>query len=342
VADQILAVSHASVRFHGRRRGEHMAALQDVSLALQVGHTLGVVGESGSGKSTLARAILGLQPLDSGEISLRDRVISGLPHRQRRRLGRHIQGVFQDPYNALNPVRMIGKILLEELALRGPDIRHPRDQIEHTVTRLGLPVSVLSAYPRELSGGQRQRVCIARAMVLPPAVMVCDEPVTNLDVSVQAQVLNLLKQLQREEGTSYVFIGHDLSVVRYMADDMLVLYRGQALEHGPTALVTTVPAHPYTVRLHGSASLTAGSLAPRSAVAPWPPTAVQEPPAQTADTGCPAREGCPLRHQRCNTERPVLQEFRDVRVACHRPGELGAAAAAAAAEPSIPASEPTP
>jgi ABC-type glutathione transport system ATPase component len=321
-ADQILTVSDASVRFRGSHRADSIGALQHVSVEVSPGQTLGVVGESGSGKSTLARAILGLQRLDGGEIRLGDRTISDLPRRQRRLLGRQIQGVFQDPYNSLNPARMIGKILLEELALRGPDVRRPREHVEQTVSRLGLPLSVLSAYPRELSGGQRQRVCIARAMILPPKIMVCDEPVTNLDLSVQAQVLNLLKRLQREEGTSYVFIGHDLAVVRYMADDITVLFKGQVLEQGPAAAISSEPLHPYTLRLQRNATLSADSLT-RWRARDVSVKAMTEP----ADGGCPAREGCPLRVDRCNTERPELRPVKGVLVACHRADEPGSDAA---------------
>ena len=243
------------VRYPGRRRlfgheGETLA-LRGVSLDVPRGGVLGVVGESGSGKSTLARVLLGLRAPDGGTVSLFGRPLAGLPRKERARL---VQPVFQDPYGSLNPRRSIEAIVRLPLDVHdiGPRADRPK-VVRDMLQRCGLPERLLSAKPGQLSGGQRQRVAIATALVMRPALLVCDEPTSALDVSVQAQVLALLQDLRAAFGLTYVFISHDLAVVRSIADTVAVMKAGEVVEHGPAEQVFTAPRHPYTVTLLESA-----------------------------------------------------------------------------------------
>ena len=215
------------------------------------GGVLGVVGESGSGKSTLARVLLGLRAPDGGTVSLFGRPLAGLPRKERARL---VQPVFQDPYGSLNPRRSIEAIVRLPLDVHdiGPRADRPK-VVRDMLQRCGLPERLLSAKPGQLSGGQRQRVAIATALVMRPALLVCDEPTSALDVSVQAQVLALLQDLRAAFGLTYVFISHDLAVVRSIADTVAVMKAGEVVEHGPAEQVFTAPRHPYTVTLLESA-----------------------------------------------------------------------------------------
>lgn len=226
------------IRSYGRRR-----AVDDVSFALHVGETLGVVGESGSGKSTLARLALGLLEPEAGEVTLGGRPWSRLPERARRRLRPTIQFVSQNPYDSFDPRHTVGRLVAEPLRL--PRAQR-RVRVLDLLARVGLPPETAGRHPRELSGGQRQRVAIARALGPRPDVLVCDEPVSALDVSVQAQVLDLLADLQAEYGTAMLFISHDLGVVRHLADRVLVMKDGSVVEEGDVREVFARPRHPYT------------------------------------------------------------------------------------------------
>lgn len=248
MTDRILEVRDLRVRFDGRRHREQpILAVDGVSLHVDDGETLGLVGESGSGKSTIGNAILGLVRPAGGQILFGGRDITAASAGQRRALGQQLQVIFQDPYGSLNPSRTIGSTLAEPLRVVRRMTR--RDAAEHVVrvlAQVGMATDAFDRYPREFSGGQRQRIAIARALVLGPQLVICDEPTSALDLSVQAQILNLLLDLQRELGLSYLFISHDIDVVRHMSHRVAVLLKGSIVEHGPTERVTGAPDHEYT------------------------------------------------------------------------------------------------
>lgn len=223
--------------------------LHGVSLDVRAGETVGLVGESGSGKTTLGRAALGLAPVTGGEIRFDGRVISGLNKRERRSLSKDIQVVFQDPYTSLNPAMTVEDILIEPLLVSGSTRVDARDRVQALLDEVHLPSDAGTRLPREFSGGQRQRVAIARALSRNPRLVVCDEPVSALDLSNQARVLDLLIEIQQQTKVAYLFISHDLSVVRHISHRVAVMYRGKLVESGAASVVTTTPSHPYTQRL---------------------------------------------------------------------------------------------
>ncbi|WP_420180890.1 ATP-binding cassette domain-containing protein [Paenarthrobacter sp. TA1.8] len=244
----VLVAENITVQY---RRGRlNFTALDNVSVRIPRGTTVGLVGESGSGKSTLAKAILGLVPITTGRVELLGRDITHLAGKDRRRLGRSMQAVFQDPNTSLNPSFTIRRSLIEPLKAQNMlgevDVNA---RVAEVLTAVGMEPDAGSRRPRQFSGGQRQRISIARALITNPEIVVCDEAVSALDLSVQAQVLNLLSDLQRERGLSYLFISHDMSVVKHICHEVTVLYRGAIKESGPTQLVTTAPADPYTKAL---------------------------------------------------------------------------------------------
>ena len=226
-------------------------ALRGVDFSVAEGRSLGVVGESGSGKSTLARLIMALDRPTSGSVELLGRDLFALSARELRAARRHFQMVFQDPYASLDPRLTVEHCVAEPLTVLqpAPDREQRRHLVATSLEQVGLRVQDLDKYPHEFSGGQRQRIAIARALVTRPRLIVADEPVSALDVSVQAQVLNLFQRLQRELGLSYVFISHDLAVVQHLCDDVIVLYEGRIVEQGTPAQLFTAPAHPYTQAL---------------------------------------------------------------------------------------------
>jgi peptide/nickel transport system ATP-binding protein len=248
--DPILQVQDLVVTFPGRR-GSSTTVIHGVSFDLAAGETLSLVGESGSGKTTIGRAILGLAPVTTGTINLRGRAISNVPRRERRKLAKDIQVVFQDPYSSLNPSMTVESILVEPLAAAG--VTEGRARVRELLDAVGLPDNAGSRYPREFSGGQRQRIAIARALALRPSVIVCDEPTSALDVTTQATVLTLFKELQEATGVAYLFISHDLGVVNEISDRIAVLYRGEIVEIGEAHQVATAPRHAYTRRLQMAA-----------------------------------------------------------------------------------------
>jgi ABC-type glutathione transport system ATPase component len=255
-AARLLDVRELTVDYRAARRGKPVRALDSVSLAIGAGETLGLVGESGSGKSTLARAILGLTPVHSGTIEFDGRDITRATRRERQALSADIQVVFQDPYSSLNPARTIRQTLAEPLGVH-ERLSRPEtfERVGAMLGRVGLPADAGDHYPRHFSGGQRQRIAIARALMLSPRLIILDEAVSALDLSVQAQILNLLLELQEELSLSYLFISHDLSVVRHVSHRVAVLYRGQLVESGPTDVVCQRPDHTYTRELLASAPL---------------------------------------------------------------------------------------
>ncbi len=243
-------------KFYTQRSGRFgfgtkiVKALDNVNLDLRHAQTLAVVGESGSGKSTLARCLLQLQPLDGGSVFFQGRDLADLPAVELRKQRRHLQMIFQDPFASLNPRMNVRGIVSEGLLIHGLGDRDERYQkTKHMLERVGLRESDMKKYPHEFSGGQRQRIGIARALVLSPKVVVCDEPVSALDVSIQAQILLLLKELQKEMSLSYIFITHDLRVVRHIADEVAVMYQGKIIENGNIADIYQSPKEEYTRNL---------------------------------------------------------------------------------------------
>lgn len=246
----LLDVDELRVAFPGRGfRAKPVEVLHGVSLQVGHGETLGLVGESGSGKTTIGRAVLGLVPPASGRIAFDGREIGHLGPRERRRLAKDIQVVFQDPYSSLNPSMTVGDILAEPLVVQGATNRVARGRVRNLLDQVGLPSDASDRHPREFSGGQRQRVAIARALAPSPKLIVCDEPVSALDLSTQALVLDLCINIQRETGVAYLFVSHDLAVVRHISHRVAVLFNGELVETGPAAQVTATPSHPYTQRL---------------------------------------------------------------------------------------------
>jgi ABC-type oligopeptide transport system ATPase subunit len=252
--EPLLRVEDLSVDYHGRR-GKHFRAVNGVSFNVGRGETLGLVGESGSGKSTIGKAILGLEPVASGRIVFDGEDITRCHRLRRRELTRHIQVIFQDPYGSLNPVRTIGSTLAEGLIIHEPglDNHQVKERVAETLELVGVSPDVRTRLPAEFSGGQRQRIAIARALILLPRLVICDEAVSSLDLSVQAQVLNLLEEFRQRLGISYLFISHDLAVVRHMASRVAVLNRGELVEIDATETVWRHPTHPYTAMLQAAA-----------------------------------------------------------------------------------------
>jgi ABC-type glutathione transport system ATPase component len=249
-ATTLLDVDRLVVEYPGRGfRAAPIRVLKEVSLSIEPGRTLGLVGESGSGKTTIGRALLGLAPVTGGTITFDGKDATHLSRGQRKRLSRDMQVVFQDPYTSLNPSMEVGQILAEPLVVQGVQGAAAKARIAELLEQVGLPSDAIHRLPREFSGGQRQRVAIARALALSPKLIVCDEPVSALDLSTQARVLDLFLEIQRETGVSYLFISHDLDVVRHISHDVAVLYRGDIVEQGVAEQVTRHPEHPYTKRL---------------------------------------------------------------------------------------------
>ncbi len=301
--------------------GRHIAplrAVDGVSLTVAARETVGLVGESGSGKSTIGRAILGLAPIKEGNISFAGVDITHAGHRERRRLSADLQVIFQDPYSSLNPTRTIGQTLGETLRVHGET---GRGEVAHRVAamleRVGLPADAAGRYPAHFSGGQRQRIAIARALMARPRLVICDEPVSALDLSVQAQVLNLLRELQDELQLSYLFIAHDLAVVRHLSHRIIVLYRGRVMEQGEAAVVYARPAHPYTQILLEAAPLPDPDAQRRRRLRRSNRRANAA--IADAENGCPFAPRCPFAIEICRSVRPRLETTSSGSlVACHR------------------------
>jgi peptide/nickel transport system ATP-binding protein len=305
--------------FKGRRT---LHAVNGVDLDVVKGEVLGIVGESGCGKSTLARILLGLLPPTRGTVALDGRDIRELG---RREMARRVQPVFQDPYSSLNPRRTVASIVTLPLAVHGigSSAERRRSALE-MLERVGLPARFADRYPRELSGGQRQRVAIARALVMRPEIVVCDEPTSALDVSVQSQILNLLLDLQRELGLTYVFISHNLAVVEHIATRVAVMYLGQVVELSETAALFRDPRHPYTRALLASVLTPEPGLGiPDTGLGLAFPDPLNPPP------GCPFHPRCPDAIGVCRVEMPPLVDTGHGVAACHVHAPPPAAARAA-------------
>lgn len=318
----LLAVRDLVVQYP--RRGQPpFRAVDVVDLVVEPGETLGIVGESGSGKSTIGRAILGLSPVHSGTIAFEGKDITSAGYRARSRLSADLQVVFQDPYSSLNPTRTIGATLAETARVHRRMSHSESDSLVATMlARVGMGPDAASRHPANFSGGQRQRIAIARALMAQPKLVICDEAVSALDLSVQAQVLNLLVTLQKDLGLSYLFIAHGLDVVRHVSHRVAVLYGGRIMEYGNSAAVYDSPKHPYTQALLDAAPVPN----PKEQVARRNRRAgairsVAGVPAEPE--GCPFAARCPFALAVCRTTRPALEVAPDgTAVACHRWQEL--------------------
>ena len=318
----LLDIRGLSVEY--RRRGRaSFRALHEINLAIGRQETVGLVGESGAGKSSIGRAILGLAPVISGAIHFGGREITRVRARERRQLSRELQVVFQDPYSSLNPTRTIGQTLAETLAVHERLSRSELDlRVQATLERVGLSPRAAVGFPGDFSGGQRQRIAIARALMVKPRLVICDEPVSALDLSVQAQVLNLLRELQQDLGLSYLFVSHDLAVVKHVSHRIVVLYRGRIMEEGNAAALYSHPLHPYTQMLMEAAPV------------PDPQRQLERREARLAkrvaaregavfDGGCAFASRCSHASDVCRSEEPTLREAWDGgRVACHHWEEI--------------------
>jgi peptide/nickel transport system ATP-binding protein len=297
--------------------GKTLSAVSDVTLHVDRGETLGLVGESGCGKSTLGRAVLQLRHPTAGKVRFDGTDLTELEGEAMRLMRRRLQLIFQDPIASLNPRRCIGDIVAEPLVIAGVTDRAERERRVHDVlTAVGLdPDLVKGRLPHEFSGGQCQRICIARALILEPELVICDEPVSALDVSIRAQILNLLEDMKRRYGLTLLFIAHDLAVVKAVSDRIAVMYLGRLCEVGPTEQLFARPAHPYTALLLEAIPV------PDPAVIPATNLAVGEPPSPIAPpSGCRFRTRCPRADQVCADMVPELREIAVGQfAACHHP-----------------------
>lgn len=313
MSDTILEVKHLKKYFNTPKGALH--AVDDVSFTLERGKTLGIVGESGCGKSTTGRAILRLIEPTAGEVIFNGEDITKKNKEQMRLLRREMQLIFQDPYASLDPRKTVSEIIGEPLKLQKliPDAKKRAERVHELMEVVGLADRLINTYPHELDGGRRQRIGIARALAMEPKLIICDEPVSALDVSIQAQILNLMQDLQEQMGLTYIFITHDLSVVNHFANDIAVMYLGQLIEKAPSVTLFDNPVHPYTKALLSAIPVPSlrkkrqrvmlkGEIS--SPINPKP--------------GCRFAVRCPYATDRCRTEEPKLVEIeKDHFVACH-------------------------
>lgn len=288
-------------------------ALNGVSFELEAGKTLAVVGESGCGKSTLARALTLIEEPSSGSLQIAGTEVKGASRSERKQLRRDVQMVFQSPYASLNPRQKIGDQLAEPLLINTSLSKaERREKVQKMMEQVGLRPEHYQRYPHMFSGGQRQRIALARAMMLQPKVLVADEPTSALDVSIQAQVLNLFMDLQKEFNTAYVFISHNLAVVRHVADQVLVMYLGRPAEMGPKEDIYEKPLHPYTqALLSATPAIHPDPLKPKIRIAGELPNPLNPP------DGCAFHKRCPYATERCAKEVPALRQVSTRQVACH-------------------------
>jgi oligopeptide transport system ATP-binding protein len=323
----LLAVQDVSVEFPVRggflRRRRMLRAVDGVSLTVEPGEALGIVGESGCGKTTLARAILGLVPVTSGSVRLDGEELTALDAGTLRRRRARMQIVFQDPLAALDPRMTVRELVAEPLRVHRPDLSAAERsaRVAAILERVGLASTAMGRYPHQFSGGQCQRIGIARALVLKPDLVICDEPVSALDLSVRAQILGLLAGLQQEMGLSLIFIAHDLGAVRQLCQRVLVMYAGRVVEAAPGERLFTDPCHPYTRALLAAVPPPDPERARRIRPLAGEPPSLLDPP-----SGCRFRIRCPAAIDACARERPAFRSLGDTQVACIRAGEVAARA----------------
>ncbi len=317
MSDPILSVRDLRVTFDIKPSGawpwtphKSLQAVGGMSFDVQPGECLGVVGESGSGKSTIARAICGLAPVTGGDVLFEGESLLSMSPEARRHHRRYVQMVFQDPLAALNPRMTVGEIIAEPLITHEPKLpkAEVRKRVQDLMERVGLLPNLVNRYPHEFSGGQCQRIGIARALILKPKLLICDEPVSALDVSVQAQVVNLLKELQKDLGLSMIFIAHDLSVVKHISDRIAVMYLGRMMEVAGAEALTSNPRHPYTRGLISSVPVPDPVLEksrPRAVISGELPSPLDPP------SGCVFRTRCPITREACAGERPAVAQVAD-------------------------------
>jgi oligopeptide/dipeptide ABC transporter ATP-binding protein len=326
----LLSVRHLRVSFP--TSAGLLRAVDDVSFEIGPGETVGLVGESGCGKSTLGKAVMRLVPIAGGEVWLDGQDITRLEGAALKRVRPQVQMVFQDPYGALNPRRRVGTLVGQPLSVAGRPRGEIRARVAELLAQVGLPAEAAERFPHEFSGGQRQRVGIARALALSPRLLICDEPVSALDVSVRAQVINLLKDIQDRLGVGMLFVSHDLSVVEHVADRLVVMYLGRVVESGPAEALWRRPAHPYTQALLAAAPI----ADPRAARARRrTPLQGELPSPVNPPSGCAFRTRCPHAVSRCAAEAPALRPSGAQLLACHF--DLAAPAPSAAARERRPA-----
>ncbi len=318
-ATPLLAVRQLRVQFAARGRQFWRApvplrAVDDINFNLYAGQTLGLVGESGSGKSTLARALIGLQPIAGGAIHFDGRDLTRLDAAGWRQQRREIQMVFQDPLASLNPRMTIGRSVAEPLRALCPELSAAErvERVQQMLERVGIPAAHMDRYPHEFSGGQCQRIGIARALVVRPRLLICDEPVSALDVSIQAQIVNLLAELQQEYGLALLFIAHDLAVVRQISHRVLVMYFGRGMEQGDCGQIFTQPRHPYTRALLASVPGASEEQRQHQLLDGELPS-LNRPP-----LGCAFVSRCPMADEQCTRSVPHARRFADGGMsACH-------------------------
>ena len=331
---QLLEVEHLKLHFPIKegllvdREAGKVHAVDDVTFSLREGETLGLVGESGCGKTTLSRALMRLLEPTEGVIRFRGDDITHAKRKQLEPLRRQMQMVFQDPFASLNPRKRVSQIISMPLRLHGLDREEAERRVRELLERVRLSPEHVNRYPHEFSGGQRQRIGVARALALEPRLIVLDEPVSALDVSVQAQIINLLDDLQDEFGLSYLFVAHDLSVVRHVSDRIAVMYLGKLMEVSPAEELYTKPIHPYTVALLGAIPIPdprENRERERVIVSGEPPNPIDPP------TGCVFHPRCPHATEVCRTEEPPLTTYPGGHLAaCHHPQSVTAEEIAAA------------
>jgi oligopeptide transport system ATP-binding protein len=320
IAQPLLEVRNLSVRFPVRqgvfaRSRTFIKAVDDVSFTIEPGETLGLVGESGCGKTTLGRAIVRLIKPSAGSIWLAGEDIARLSAAQMRARRRICQMIFQDPFSSLDPRLTISQIIGESLEIHhiGATSADRARKIAELLAVVGLDPGQAQRYPHEFSGGQRQRIGIARALAVEPRLIVCDEPVSALDVSVQAQIINLLQDLQRERGVAYLFVAHDLAVIEHISRRVMVMYLGKIVESAPARTIVQTPSHPYTQALISAVpQIDPKTRRPRLILPGEIPSPINPPP------GCPFHPRCPIAEPRCRTEPPTLREIAPAHfVSCH-------------------------